>query len=110
MQHVYSEIPEIPRISVFGLEAILAIVVGTMFCCCNACLIFKTNNLEVMVKKLAEKYPSLKFFTERAFPSPQSAPRIHSDDCCLCCNPISNEVGALCGHIFCGRKCIKRIT
>jgi hypothetical protein len=103
MQRVEYDVRDIPSSPIFGLEAIFAIFFGVMFCCCNTFLVSKTNNLELALKKLAEKYPSLKFVTERAFPIPQGAPRIDTDDCCFCMNNIVNEVNSTCGHVFCGK-------
>ena len=31
--------------------------------------------------------------------------RIETDECCICYSNIEFEVGATCGHIFCGKRC-----
>jgi hypothetical protein len=29
--------------------------------------------------------------------------RIHADHCCICFGDLTHEVGATCGHVFCGK-------
>lgn len=93
------------RVFVFGLEAIIAMALGTCFLCCNIVLLWKTHVFERLIAKLGDLFPFLRLIGFRKRPPVEITPRVYSDYCSICYGDIRREVSSTCGHIFCG-KCL----
>ena len=85
-------------------DAILAILFGLCgIIVCMYCML-KSAAIRINFGDLARRYPVLNHFFGENQAEPGQERRIHSDECSICFMPITNEVGAACGHIFCGIK------
>ena len=88
--------------NVFSKEAIIALSCAAFFLICNTLILFKSQASHKIVNKISDKFPILKFFGVGRRIEVEVAPRINTETCCFCCGDIQREVGATCGHIFCG--------
>lgn len=88
--------------NVFSQEAIIALSFAMLFFVCNTLILFKSQIPHKIVNKISDIFPMLKFFGIGRITEVEVAPRINADTCCFCCGDIQREVGATCGHIFCG--------
>lgn len=96
------ELAPTKKILFFGLEAIIAMVLGTFFLFCSTISLWKTKVVSKILEKCAEVFPILKLFGIGKQDQEDVASRIGADSCCICLGNISWEVSSTCGHIFCG--------
>lgn len=103
MEIVEEDRTPLMRVFVFGLEAIIALSLGTFFLCCNTVILWKTHVIERLFAKLGDLFPFLRLLGFRKKPPVEVAPRIYSEECSICFGDIRREVSSTCGHIFCGK-------
>jgi len=96
------ELAPTKKILFFGLEAIIAMTLGTFFLLCSAISLCKTKLIEKLIEKSAHYLPILKLFGLGEQLEENRASRIGADNCCICLGNINWEVSSTCGHIFCG--------
>jgi RING finger protein 170 len=106
-----------PITSIFGKEAIISLVICSIFICFHLILFWKLDIFSMFANAIRQK---LSFLTNlpilsSIFGSSASShnnnnnhshtniqQRIETDVCCICLNAITLEVASPCGHIFCG--------
>lgn len=105
METEQEEMATTKKIFVFGIEAVIALTLGTVLLILNTIIIWKTKVFEKVIHKLAKIFPFLKRFGFGNEKPQEQVQRISAESCCICFGEIDKEVNATCGHIFCG-KCL----
>lgn len=97
-----TNLPEEPSFFVFSSEAALVIVLGIVSFITYIYFIIKSGIFTSFFEAIGRRFPILNINHGNENPQDAQARRIHSDECSICFMPITYEVGAACGHIFCG--------
>ena len=110
MEIYEDEMAPTKRIFVFGLEAIIAMVLGIFFLFCNTVILWKTQVIGRLIDWLVDIFPPLRLLGFGKKIEIPTAPRINADNCCICLDDIQKEVSSTCGHIFCGNFVSRKFT